>query len=502
MSNNTPDYGTIPCNATPGASTSVSAYNDTERELLRKDTDTHPTLPLLQTCTIMLSLSGAAFCSSMTSGLLTVCLPGIAVDLIIPEHLLLCLACGCCLLLAGSIADKVGDRSINLIGTATVAIAVLANGRARDGIGLIIFRAIQGLGAAMSLPTGVSIIARSLAPGRSRNIGFACLGVAQSLGYSIGLIVGGIVQEAVNWRLGYYVCAPIIAAFVVAAWTSIPPNKNQSVRTSLLSLITEIDWIGIVMLSMGFGLLSYTCAVMTRDATLLMPTLNMIAMAAGLLLIMASPRWMSRQVRLGRPALIPNSIWANRAFAAISLTVFLAWASLQSSELLASLFFQRVQLISPLEASIKLLPNVLTGFIVNLSTGLTVQYFASYKLMALASVVATVSPVIMAVIDPAWSYWVAGCWAVALAPVSIDGESLPDPIMYQDFTADLAPIVLFTIAHIVITDVFPADMHALAGGVFNTVSQLGTSLGMSLVAIVSNAVINGSEDPDKESPEA
>lgn len=89
MSNNTPDYGTITCNATLGDSTSVSYDYDHEREPVRKDTDTYSALPLLQTCTIILSLSGAAFCSSMTTGLLTVCLPAIAVDLSLPEHLLL-----------------------------------------------------------------------------------------------------------------------------------------------------------------------------------------------------------------------------------------------------------------------------------------------------------------------------------------------------------------------------------------------------------------------------
>lgn len=89
MSNSTPDYGTIPCNATVGASTVVSDDCETERGSLRKDIDTDSVLSLLQTCTIILSLSGAAFCTSMTSGLLTVCLPGIAVDLMIPEHLLL-----------------------------------------------------------------------------------------------------------------------------------------------------------------------------------------------------------------------------------------------------------------------------------------------------------------------------------------------------------------------------------------------------------------------------
>lgn len=54
----------------------------------------------------------------------------------------------------------------------------------------------------------------------------------------------------------------------------------------------------------------------------------------------------------------------------------------------------------------------------------------------------------------------------------------------------------------VITDVFPPNMHALAGAVFNTIAQLGTSLGMSTVAIVSSYATKASRFPDKESPDA
>lgn len=85
--------------------------------------------------------------------------------------------------------------------------------------------------------------------------------------------------------------------------------------------------------------------------------------------------------------------------------------------------FQRVQLVPPVEASFQLLPNVITGFIINPATGLFVQHFTCYKLLAWVSIVATISPIVMALIDPGWSFWVASCWAVAIAPTSIDGQS-------------------------------------------------------------------------------
>jgi MFS family permease len=74
--------------------------------------------------------------------------------------------------------------------------------------------------------------------------------------------------------------------------------------------------------------------------------------------------------------------------------------------------------------------------------------------------------------------------------------------LFRAGTNGLFYAVLFTIAHLIVTDIFPSNMHALAGAVFNTVAQLGTSLGMSVIAIVSSSVINSSLSPDKHSPEA
>ena len=76
-----------------------------------------------------------------------------------------------------------------------------------------------------------------------------------------------------------------------------------------------------------------------------------------------------------------------------------------------------------MEASLRLLPNVVVGFILNPATGLFLQHFTAYKLLAGTSLVAAASPLLMVVIDPGWSWWVCAFWAVALGPVSVDGMS-------------------------------------------------------------------------------
>jgi MFS family permease len=95
------------------------------------------------------------------------------------------LTSGSCLLLAGSIADVVGNRKVNLVGCFIVACFILACGLARTGIELIFFRAMQGIAVSLCFPTSVAILANALPSGKSRNIGFSCLGFVQPVGFSM-----------------------------------------------------------------------------------------------------------------------------------------------------------------------------------------------------------------------------------------------------------------------------------------------------------------------------
>ncbi|KAK2838284.1 hypothetical protein FQN49_006432 [Arthroderma sp. PD_2] len=465
-----------------------NAQIDEQAPLLRRESDdgarrSHPRLSGARSTIIILGLTGVTFLSCVSNGLLIVGLPEIAADLQLPDHLLFwptsvySLASGCVLLLAGSLADLIGDRSINILGTATLVLAILGTGLSRSGMEMIIYRLIQGIGVSMCLPTGVSIITRSFPPGPQRNIGFASLGLSQPLGFSVGMVAEGLFSEAPGgWRLGFYGSASAALVLTVSNLLTLPVDGKQS-TFKWRDLLYKVDWVGILIASTCMGIISYICAILTDDVANVQNATHVMLILIAVALIPTFGFWMNRQGKRGAPALIPNSMWSNTVFVAISLIVFFTWAVILSSELVLSLFFQKVQLLSPLNTSIRLLPNVIIGIVLNLSTGLFVHLVRVNYLVIAVSIIAAIAPLLMAIIDPSWNYWACAFWGVLLGPVAID--------------------VVFTIAHLMITDIFPSSTQALAGAVFNTIAQLGSSVGLSAIAVISAAIEKSSPYPDQ-----
>lgn len=113
----------------------------------------------------------------------------------------------------------------------------------------------------MCLPTAISLLASSLPVGKRRNVGFAFAGASQPLGYSIGLFLGGFFVDSVGWRYGWYMSA--VASFVVfwAAVFGIPKHAVDTQSRSIWRrLAYDIDWVGAVLASACFGMLSYVLA--------------------------------------------------------------------------------------------------------------------------------------------------------------------------------------------------------------------------------------------------
>ncbi|KAI4274314.1 MAG: hypothetical protein L6R38_006135 [Xanthoria sp. 2 TBL-2021] len=317
--------------------------------------------------------------------------------------------------------------------------------------------------------------------GRTRNVGFSFLGAGQVLGFCIGLVLGGVLIETVGWRVGYYICGGVhVIALALACW--VLPEDRKREATSWQRLYYDIDWIGAVIASSCLGLLSYVLAIVTGSSSSIREPLNATLITVAAVLIPVFALWVGRQERLGKPALIPNSLWKIPAFTAVCLMVLLSWGVMNSMEYFVSLFYQEVQELSALQASLRFVPGLIVGFFLNVATGLLVHKFPANYLVIISTILCAGSPLLMALINPKWSYWYAAFWSMVLYPVSAD--------------------VLFTVSSLIIVDVFPAKTHALAGAVFNTVAQFGTSLGIAIMAVVASNVTRESGDPDKESPAA
>ncbi|KAF2465391.1 MFS general substrate transporter [Lindgomyces ingoldianus] len=433
----------------------------------------------LRTSLIILQPSLINLLSSFTNGLITVGLPVIARSIALPRTLYLWpssvygLTSGAMLLLAGSVADIVGARLVDIIGIFFLSCFTLACGLSNTGEQLVVFRAFQGIANALHLPASVALVAAAVPPGRARNVGFACLGLSSPLGFSVGLVVSGIMIEKTGWRSGFYLSggATLIAA-VAAIWTL--PKGRQECPTPGLSaflgkLYLEIDWIGGIIASGGLAILAYVLATLSGDLAVIHSTTTPSLLSLGVVLLIAFPLWMYYRESAGKPALVPNALWKNIPFASTCIMVALSYGVITSMELFSSLYFQEIQNASTLTTSLYLLPNLLTGVLINLTVGIFVHRLPARWLVVISSFLCSLSPFMMALVNPHWSYWYLEVWAQIFAPFSVD--------------------VLFTVGLIIVSNSFPEKTQALAGAVFNTVAQFGMSLGVGLCQVVSLGVM-------------
>lgn len=232
-----------------------------------------PKTSTLQTFLTIFTPSFIGFTASFTNGLITVGLPVIARSISLERSLYLWpssvygLTSGAALLIAGSIADIVGARSVELTGTTLLGVFSLACGLAQTGTQLVVFRALQGVALAMHLPASVAIITGAVPSGRARNLGFACLGFSQPLGFAVGLVLSGIMIERAGWRSGFYLAGGCTLAVAVAAVWTLPKLKTKhedGIMAVLKKIAREVDWVGGGISSGGLAILAYVLAYVVQ----------------------------------------------------------------------------------------------------------------------------------------------------------------------------------------------------------------------------------------------
>ncbi|KAL3488271.1 major facilitator superfamily domain-containing protein [Aspergillus germanicus] len=423
--------------------------------------------------------------ASVINGLVIVGLPTITKDLQIPSSLsfwpssVSSLATASTLLLAGSVADTVGPRWVELVGCFASGALMLAQGFCRTGQELVVLRALQGVGLAMHLAASISIVTQLLPPGRGRNVAFSCLGLSQPLGFSLGLVIGGILVDTIGWRSGWYISGGITLFFALVGLWALPRSGTTRYADLLHNVRTKIDWVGAGLASAFMALLCYLLAILSANPSRIKSAESIVILCLAATALPCFLGWAHRQVQRGKPALIPNSLWRNTAFSSICATIAMSNAVINSMELFASLFFQEVQHLSALDASIRILPSLIVGVLLNLVIGIFVHKIPAVWIVTITSILCAGSPLLMAVVQPSWPYWGNAFVAQLLQPVSFDA--------------------LYTVGLIVITNSFPDDTQALAGAVFNTAAQFGSALGLAILQVISTVV---TDERDDESAEA
>src|SRR5688572_12350490 len=147
--------------------------------------------------------------------IVNVALPSIQVDLGFSQQNLqwvisaYALLFGGVLLLGGRLADLLGRRRLFIIGTIVFAVASLLAGFAWSEASLIGARALQGLGAAIITPAALSILTTTFAEGKERNIALGAWGGVGAFGAVAGVLLGGVLTDALSWEWIFFVNIPV-----------------------------------------------------------------------------------------------------------------------------------------------------------------------------------------------------------------------------------------------------------------------------------------------------
>ena len=147
------------------------------------------------------------------------------------------------ILIIGKIGDMIGRKRIFLAGIAVFTLALLACALSESIGQLIFFRALQAVGAAMTISSGVAIVTEAFPPHEmGKGLGF--LGVSVSLGFITGPIIGGLLLDFFDWRSIFYLRIPLGAAAFVMAFLFL---KKDSITPGIIHL----DLLGTLTSSAG-----------------------------------------------------------------------------------------------------------------------------------------------------------------------------------------------------------------------------------------------------------
>src|SRR2546422_2037076 len=130
------------------------------------------------------------------------------------------------LMVSGRAGDIYGQKHVFVIGIVLFTVASLTAGLSVSLLMLIVSRAVQGVGAAITTATALAILAGTFPEGPKRNRAFGVLVAVLSAGFAAGAISGGILTAGFGWRSVMFVNVPIGIAAAALSWRVIPPDPG------------------------------------------------------------------------------------------------------------------------------------------------------------------------------------------------------------------------------------------------------------------------------------
>jgi EmrB/QacA subfamily drug resistance transporter len=391
--------------------------------------------------------------------IVNVALPSIKVDLGFSQEDLqwvisaYALVFGGFLLLGGRAADMLGRRRLFLGGLVVFTAASLMAGLAWSEPSLLGARAVQGLGAAIITPAALSILSTTFAEGRERNIALGAWGAVGGFGAVAGVLLGGVLTDALSWEWIFLVNVPVgVAAFALAPFL-LHESRDAGVR--------KFDLPGAVLVTSGLSSLVYAITQAGRDGWLAAQTLGVFGIS--LALLAAFVGW---ELRHPQP-LMRFGILRTRTLSGANVAGFILGTALFSMFLMLTLYMQQVLGYSAMKSGVAYLAVAGTAIVWSGVAGQLVTRVGVKPVLVTGMAAMTLGLLYFTQVSVGGSYL---------------GDLMPGFLLIGvGIGFSYVPISIAALA-----GVTPSEA-GLASGLINTSQQIGGALGIAALSTIATS---------------
>jgi EmrB/QacA subfamily drug resistance transporter len=357
------------------------------------------------------------------------------------------------LLLGGRAADLFGRRTLFIAGVSVFSAASLVNGLASSEEMLIGARALQGFGGALMSPAALAVITTTFAEGSERTKALSIWAAIASGGSAVGLLLGGILTEALSWEWIFFINVPIGIAIIVSALRLVPNSRLEGGSR-------HFDIAGAVSVTAGLLVLVYAIVKAEDWGWGSGSTLGLTALALALLaaFIAIESRSPFPLVRLG--------LFKLRSLAVANGVFLMVVGGLFAMFFFASLYLQNILGYSALTTGFAFLPVTLGIMMGAVTAQQLTQKVGVRPVMLTGLTVAALGLTILGITTQA------------------DGNYLG--VLGGLFPMSVGMGATFVSLTLVATTNVDENDAGLASGIFNTSQQVGGALGLAILSTLAN----------------
>jgi EmrB/QacA subfamily drug resistance transporter len=357
------------------------------------------------------------------------------------------------LLLGGRAADLLGRRRIFLVAVVLFTVASLLAGLAWSEGSLIGARALQGLGAAIITPAALSILSTTFVEGRERNIALGAWGAVGGFGAAAGVLLGGILTDALSWEWIFFVNVPVgVTAFILAP-ILLKESRDAHVK--------RFDVPGAVLVTGGLSLLVYAITQAGQDGWLAGKTVTYFAVSLASLV-----GFIAWELRHPEP-LMRFGILRTKTIAGANVAGFIMGTAMFAMFLMLTLYMQQVLGYSAMKTGVAYLAVAGTAIFTSAIAAQLVTRIGVKPVLIVGMVSLTAGLVYFTQVSVGGSYL---------------GDLLPGFLLIAvGIGFAFVPISIAALAGV------QAAEAGLASGLINTSQQIGGALGIAALSTIATS---------------